>query len=279
MARSSASLSADLARIDPAPDDPENARGDAVPAGSAILRAIRVMETIADSTSPLQLADLCRALGLPKPTVFRILSTLEHAGLVVREPGSRRYLCGPRLSGLAGAVLLHSPTFSSRHAILEELVEQTGETCNLTIPNGNAVMYLDRVETAWPLRLALSAGSSVPLFASASGKLFLAAMPRRTRDRLLRQGPLIRHTPKTLVEPARLVAELDRVREQGYSTDDEEYLAGICCLAVPVCDADGRTVAAVAMHAPISRLHLADAMQFLPQLQAAARAIAGTLDW
>lgn len=273
MRRSSASL----ATISPA-IDPESAT-DAVPAGSAILRAIRVLETIAASAAPLQLADLCRALELPKPTVFRILSTLEHAGLVVREPGSKRYQCGSRLCALAGSVLLHSPMFATRHAILEELVEQTGETCNLTIPNGNTVMYLDRVETAWPLRIALSAGSSVPLFASASGKLFLAAMPRRTRDRLLRQSPMVRYTPKTLVEVPRLVAELDRVCEQGYATDDEEYLVGICCLAVPVRDADERTVAAVAMHAPISRLRLAEAMQFLPQLQAAAQAIAGTLDW
>ena len=65
-----------------------------VPAGSAILRAIRVMETIAESEVPPHLADLCRALGLPKPTVFRILSTLEYAGLVAREPGSKRYRCG-----------------------------------------------------------------------------------------------------------------------------------------------------------------------------------------
>ncbi len=271
--RSSASLSSSAPRIDPGD------AADAVPAGSAALRAIRVLETIAGSASPLPLVDLCRALELPKPTVFRILSTLEHAGLVVREPGSKRYQCGSRLCALAGAVLLHSPMFSTRHAILEELVEQTGETCNLTIPNGTAVMYLDRVETAWPLRIALSAGSSVPLFASASGKLFLAAMPRRTRDRLLRQSPLIRYTPNTLVEASRLGAELDRIGEQGYATDNEEYLVGICCLAVPVRDADGRTVAAVAMHAPVSRLRPADAMQFLPQLQAAAQAMAETLDW
>lgn len=148
----------------------------AAPAGSAILRAMRVMEAIASREAPPQLADLCKAVELPKPTVFRILATLEAAGLVGREPGSRRYHCGRRLSALAGAVLLSSPSRAARHAILEELVEHIGETCNLTIPNGNAVIYLDRVETAWPLRIALGAGSSVPRLALAEALQFVPAM-------------------------------------------------------------------------------------------------------
>src|SRR5690606_30454939 len=252
---------------------------DPAPAGSAILRAMRVMEAIAASPVPPQLAEICKAVELPKPTVFRILATLEVAGLVGREPGSKRYHCGRRLNSLAGEVLLNSPTRAARHAILEELVEHTGETCNLTIPNGNSVMYLGRVETAWPLRIALGAGSSVPLHASASGKLFLAHMPKRSRERFVRQSPLVRHTQKTVTDPRALAGELERIREQGYATDDEEYLAGICCLAVPVHDADGRVVAALAMHSPVPRLALTEAMQFLPAMQSASEAMAQTLDW
>ena len=257
----------------------ELAADDAAPAGSAILRAMRVMEVIASSEVPPQLADICKAVELPKPTVFRILATLEAAGLVGREPGSKRYHCGRRLGALAAEVLLNSPGRAARHAILEELVEHTGETCNLTIPNGNAVIYLDRVETAWPLRIALGVGSSVPLHASASGKLFLAYMTKRSRERFVRQCPLVRHTRKTLTDPRALAAELDRVRAQGYATDDEEYLAGICCVAVPVHGADGRVVAALAMHAPVPRLALTEATQFVPAMQAAAEAMAQTIDW
>ena len=259
--------------------EPTSAADDATPAGSAILRAMRVIEAIACTEVPPALADICKAVELPKPTVFRILATLEAAGLVGREPGSKRYHCGRRLSTLAGSVLLNSPSRAARHAILEELVEHTGETCNLTIPNGNAVIYLDRVETAWPLRIALGAGSSVPLHASASGTLFLAHMTKRSRERFVRQSPLVRHTRKTLTDAGVLAAELERVREQGYATDDEEYLAGICCLAVPVHDVDGRVVAALAMHAPVPRLRLADALQFLPAMQSAAEAMAQTIDW
>jgi len=244
-----------------------------VPAGSAILRAIRVMETIAESEDPPHLAELCRALGLPKPTVFRILSTLEYAGLVSREPGSKRYRIGRRLARLSGAVLLNSPSCAARRAILEELVEQTGETCNLSVPDGHSVVYLERVEADWPLRVSLSAGSCIPLCASASGKIFLGAMTRRSRERL------IRHTPQTLDDPARLEADIARVQQQGYATDSEEYLPGVCCLAVPVVDADGRVVAALSLHAPVSRLSLDEALEFLPAMRSAAADMAQTIDW
>lgn len=252
--------------------------GEPVPAGSAILRAMRVLEAIAACHAPPQLAEICKAVDLPKPTVFRILSTLEHAGLVGREPGSKRYHCGPRMNQLASEVLLTSPARSARRAILEELVEQVGETCNLTIANGNTVLCLDRVETSWPLKITITAGTTVPIHSSASGKLFMAHMPRRSRERLVRQLPLVRNTPRTLTEPARLFEEFELIRERGYSTECEEYLPGIFAMAVPVHDGDGRVVAAVSVHAPVSRLPMDEAVQLLPEMQSAAEAMSQTLD-
>lgn len=255
------------------------AADDAVPAGSAILRAIRIIESIARHDAPPQLAEICRDVQLPKPTVYRILATLEHAGWIGREPGSKRYACAEKLTAVAGEVLMRSTTRGARHAILEELVEQTGETCNLTIPNVNSVLYLDRVETGWPLRIALGAGSRLPLYASACGKLFLSYMPKRSRDRFVRLTPLIRHTANTFVDPGKLSRELEEVRARGYATDNEEYLPGICCLSVPVRDADSRVVAAVSVQAPVTRMRLDQAMEFLPLLKDAAESIAQTIDW
>ena len=250
-----------------------------IPAGSAILRAIRILEVLAEHERPPQLAEIAQAVQLPKPTVLRILGTLEHAGVVAREPDTKRYGFAERLNRFAGKVLLGSPHRSTRHAILEELVEQIGETCNLTIPNGSAVLYLDRVETAWPLRVHLGPGSRVPLYASASGKLFLSAMPKRSRDRFLSQIPLIKHTANTLADPKRLASEFNAIRERGYSVDNEEYLPGICCVAVPVRNSDGTVVASIAVHAPTARMRVEQGIDFLPQLRSAAEAMTATIDW
>lgn len=252
---------------------------EAVPAGSAILRAVRILEAIARHDTPPQLSEICREVELPKPTVYRILTTLEHAGLVGREPGSKRYACSERMNALAVETLVRSPARGSRRAVLEELVEQLGETCNITIPNNNSVLYLDRIESCWPLRTTFSAGSRLPLYASASGKLFLSYLPKRSRERFLRVTPLIRHTQKTFTDPARLGREFEAIRSNGYATDDEEYLGGICSLTVPIRDADQRVVAAVEVQAPVSRLRLEEAIEFLPHLRQAADAIAQTIDW
>ena len=260
-------------------EDVETHTGEPIPAGSAILRAIRIIDMIARRDSPPQLAEICRQVGLPKPTVYRILSTLEHAGWICREPGSKRYTCASDLTSVAGEVLMRSPSRVTRRAILEELVEQTGESCNLSIPNVSSVLYLDRVESDWPLRTHLAAGSRLPLHASASGKLFLSAMPRRSRERTLRLVPLVGHTPKTITDPARLLRELEEVRQLGYATDHEEYLTGICCLAVPVRDEESRVVAALSVHAPLARTRLEDMIEMLPMLRQSAEALAQTIDW
>jgi DNA-binding IclR family transcriptional regulator len=250
-----------------------------VPAGSAILRAIRILEALGEHERPPQLAEIAQAVQLPKPTVLRILGTLEHAGVVAREPDTKRYGFAERLNRFAGQVLLSSPHRAARHAILEELVEQVGETCNLTIPNGNTVLYLDRVETAWPLRVHFGSGSRVPLYASASGKLFLAAMPKRSRDRFLAQTPLIKHTAHTLTDPKRLSNEFNAIRERGYSIDNEEYLPGICCIAVPVRNSEGKVVAGVAVQAPSTRMKIEQGLDYVPNLRTAAEALTATIDW
>jgi len=248
-------------------------------AGSAALRSLAVMEFVANSERSVSLTEIMQAVHLPKPTVFRILNTLEEAGILLREPDAKRYVPGERLVALAGNVLLNSPWRSARRAILEELVETLGETCNLTVPNGHYVMYLERVEASWPLRINFHAGSKVPLYASASGKLFLAHTSKRVRDRLLTSAPLIALTRNTLTSLSALEAEFTSIRRLGYAVDNEEYLAGICCIAVPVMNDVEKVVAAVSVHGPTTRMNPADVGDLLPALRDAAEQIGQTLDW
>ncbi len=246
---------------------------------SATMRAFHIVEQVATAESPVSLTEIVKLVDLPKPTVYRILTMLEESGILIREPDGRHYVPGDRLMQLCSNVLLRSPMRAARHAIIEELVEQIGETCNLTIPNGNYVMYLDRVETDWPLKVNLHAGSKVPLYASASGKLFLAHMPKKSRDRFLQNTPLIKHTKNTLADYKSLELEFKKIREVGFAVDNEEYLAGICCMAVPVTDDDGRVIAGVATHFPTSRMSLTQAQEHLPTLRLAAETIATSIDW
>ncbi len=248
-----------------------------MPDDSSTLRAFGVLELVAHADGPLSLDELTQLCGLPKPSVYRILGTLQRGGLVQREPASKRYCIGARLSKLALEVMMRSPQRARRHAILQQLVAEIGETCNLTMLDGNEVLYLDRVETTSPVRVHLAAGSRVPLHCTASGKLFLSQLSDSQAATLLGPGPYRRFTENTITDPEELQKALRRIRSEGIGTDVGEFLEGSVALAVPVTDGAGRVCATVAVHGPAPRVTLRSAIEFLPALRRAAMALAGTM--
>ena len=246
---------------------------------SPALRLIGLIEHVSRADKAQTLTEIIGALKQPKPTVYRMLQQLEQAGLLIKEPDGKRYAPGPRLSRLAEDVLLNGEVRAARHAILQRLVEETGETCNFTMQSGTEVVYLDRVETAWPLRFHLQPGSRVPIHCSASGKLFLAYMPAAQRTRLLGLLQFRGYTANTITTKRRLEAELADVRAHGYALDNEEYLDGLVCIAVPIFDPtqSHRIRGSVAIQAPSSRFSIANATSALPALQRAASAFAESI--
>ena len=247
------------------------------PDGSAVVtRALQLLETIAASERPLALPELCALLELPKATTHRLCQQLERSGYLAREPAGRRYTPGARLLRV-GFNVLRSGLTAERHQILKALVDAIGETCNFTTLAGQEVIYLDRVEARWPLRLHFEIGSHVPIHCTASGKILLAAMKPAERRRIVDAVGLPAYTPHTITSRAEFDAELGRIAQQGYSLDREEFLLGMAAIAVPVMGLDGDVIAAVACHAPSVRFNVERAKTHLPVLKDAARKLSGTM--
>lgn len=241
------------------------------------LRAFALIELLIHAGAPVSLADLARDSGIPKASLHRMLAALEGGGLIMREPGQKHaYAVGPRLARLGLRVVLHPGPRRQRHSVLAALVAELNETCNLTMLHDGEVLYIDRVEADWPLRLELQPGSRVPAHCSASGKLLLAMLAREERNALVHAMALARHTANTITDAGLLESELDRIAHSGVAIDNEEFVDGIACVAVPVRDADGACIAALAMHAPVSRMPLSRAIDQVPRLQRAARLLAKT---
>lgn len=259
-------------------DSTERARREAGVENSSTLKALSVLETLVRAPGPVTLTELMQATGLPKPSLHRTLALFEEAGYVQREPAGRAYAVGPRLASLGLAILSNDATATLRRAILRRLVDDVGETCNLAMLRKGEVVYLDRVEADWPLRLHLPVGSAVPAHCSASGKLLLAHLPAADRDALVAELPLPRFTEHTITDRALLARELDRIVAAGYSVDDEEYVVGVACIAVPVRLSGGDVVASVAVHAATARLPLQRALELAPRLKEAAARMAATFE-
>ncbi|MEW6479936.1 MAG: IclR family transcriptional regulator [Pseudomonadota bacterium] len=246
-------------------------------AASPGLRLFDLLEVLVREGRPLTLAEAVTASGWPKPTVHRLLGQLEAGELLAREPDGRRYAVAPRLLRLSESALAGSTQQGVRHAVLRQLVADVGESCNLTALSGAEVVYLDRIESAFPLQFNLRPGTRVPIHCSASGKLLLAHLPAAQRNALLDGLPLARYTATTLDSREALEAEFRRIRKDGYSVDAEEFVEGLVCVAVPVpAQHGGIPRCAVALQAPVARMSLAQAIERLPRLQAAAQALART---
>ena len=237
------------------------------------LRLFALLELIGSKDHFVSLQSLTEETGFPKPTVFRMLQTLETAGLIIRQSDKRQYGTGTRLRRFAESLLLNATQVGTRHAVLQALVDDLGETCNITALSGNEILYLDRVETQEPLRFNLQSGSRVPIHCSASGKVLLANMPRAQRHKLLRYAPLKRLTANTITTLEELDEELKRVQSVGFAIDNEEFMSGLVCMAIAVPSAHGRSNQCVAVQAPAMRMTAEDAVALLPRLQSAAAAL------
>jgi len=238
--------------------------------GSSAERSLRLLALLARNGRPMSLADLCADLALPKGTVHRLCAQLLELGFVTRDVDERHYATGPALDALAYDTLNHGSVRDLRHQVLAELVAHIGETCNFTTLDGARVLYVDRVEAKWPLRMTLEVGSHVPLHCTASGKLFLAHLPRHRRQALIDRLALEPMTPQTLRTPQALQDECEAILGSGHACDREEFIAGLIAVAVPVLDAHGTCRAAIAVHAPTSRMKLEGAVAQVARLRQAA---------
>ena len=209
-------------------------------------------------------------LGLPKPTVHRLFHRLEQEGFLQRDIDGRSYSAGQRLRKMAVNVMSSSRARAVRLAVLNALAADVGETCNIAMPDREGMIYLDRVETKWPLRIQFPVGTTVPFHCTASGKMYLASLAPRLLTKLLSASVLVQHTDKTLTDSKDLQEELDIVRRRGFSTDNEEFMDGMVALAVPVSDDHGRLIATLSVHAPDQRGNVQELQKHLERLQAAA---------
>lgn len=221
--------------------------------------------------------EINQKLGLPKPTIHRLFATLEAEGFLQREIDGRSYAPGRRLRKMSTGVLSSLRVRTARLSILNALAEKIGETCNISVPDRDAMIYIDRVETKWPLRIQLPIGTNVPFYCTASGKMYLSMLKKAHLERYLGSVKFEQQTPATITDKASLFSEIRKTKEQGFAQDNEEFMEGMIALAVPIIDVHGRLVSTLSFHAPTQRLSLQQAYAYLDDLNEAAEELSQLL--
>ena len=239
-------------------------------------KAFSVLEAVSANPAPTSMAGIIRVTGMTKPTAHRIVNLLIDIGFLERDGFGMGFIEGASLVALAHRTLKAAAPRPLRHSILRGLSDETGETINYGVLSGGEVIYLDRVEAKWPLGLRFDAGSRVPANCTAIGKLLLSRLSEDEVMALLRIMPKSRYTEKTMTDTDVLMKALRKIRKTGIGTDDQEFMHGVVCQAVPVITEDGKCIGGIAISAPEARMTLDEARAFVPQMKVAADNLAAT---
>ncbi|HEX2033518.1 MAG TPA: IclR family transcriptional regulator [Chloroflexota bacterium] len=221
-------------------------------------RALRALELIADAPGGITVSELGRRLEVDKSSAHRMLATLESFDHVRFDPASRRYTLGMRLVGLGAAALRGADIAEISRPVLQRLAEETGEAAHLAVLSQGQVLFLAKANApAGTLTVNTGIGSRAPAHCTSLGKVLLAMLEDdEAVDRIVVQQGLPRYTARTITEAEALKLHLRQVRGQGYAIDDEERDVGLRCVAAPVMEASGRTVAALGISGPAARMPL-----------------------
>lgn len=246
---------------------------------SPVLKALRLLANLARSSTPVALPELSRALGLPKPTAFRLARILEQGGFVKQDPLTRRYALGSGFDELALNALRNGAAHHTRQQLMNQLSERLGVRINLAVLKSGKLLYVEWVGSTSPLRIDIQPGTPVPVHCSAGGKLLMAFGPEELRECFLRSAPFPAHTKNTLATAEELAKEFDLIRRRGYAEDRQEFMPGVSCLSVPVRNQTGEVVAGLAIMAPEASFPLTKSRSHRADLQACADAISADLGW
>lgn len=246
--------------------------------GQSIQRAVNLIRRAAEH--PLTLTEAAEVLGVHKSTALRILRTLEEARFV-RKTGAGTYVFGSGLIELSELALSSMDVRQFAAPYLRELQRQTGHTVHLAQLTGNEIIYIDKVDSPAfdAVKLPSRIGRAVSIYASAVGKVILAFLPKEERDRLLANVVFERFTETTFADRDSLEAELERIAERGWATDNGEHDTYVMCVAAPIRDSRGQVVAAVSITAIEVIATLDQLVEQVPQVLETATLISKELGY
>ncbi|GGO82974.1 IclR family transcriptional regulator [Wenjunlia tyrosinilytica] len=233
-------------------------------------RALRILPLLAEG--PANLEQVATRLDVHKSTALRLLRTLHEHGLVYRQ-GDQRYRLGGRLFALAQEAMENIDIRATAHPHLVALNENCGHTVHLAVHEEGEVIYVDKVDSRYPVRMYSRIGKPVAITVAAVAKILLADLPGDELRTLARKLDYPRYTARSIIGPEAFLAELAKVREQGWATDFGGHEESINCVGAPIRGHDGRVVAAMSVSAPNVVVTAEELLALLPLVRRTAQTI------
>lgn len=243
---------------------------------AAVLKVFAILQALSEKHET-GISDLSVRLAMPKATIYRFLQTMRTLGFVRQEADTEGYGLTMKVFELGTKALQYPDLVDLAKNHMQLLADQTGETVHLGTLIDSEIIYVHKVDSRHMLGMYSRVGRRAPLHCTAIGKVLMAWEHPARRDRVLQGAEFKRFRDKTIVEPAAFLAELERVKAQGFGEDREEFDDHIRCLGVPIFDRLNQPIAGLSISFPTFRYDEAKAPEVVAMLQAASRDISTRL--
>lgn len=220
----------------------------------ALDRALGVLTTVA-RLERAALSDLAREIDVPTATTHRILTTLQKHGFVSFSEERQEWMIGVEAYRTGASFLRHNSVVEIGRSVLRRLMQDSGETANLAVPDGSEVVFVGQVETSNPIRAFFPPGARTPMYASGTGKAILAAMTKASRAKVLADTQLVPYTPNTCATLDTLREDLTETRLRGWSYDREERHSGMSCIGAAIFNDKQEPCAGISVSGPTARFN------------------------
>jgi IclR family transcriptional regulator, KDG regulon repressor len=244
----------------------------------AVERALQILECFDDEHPERGVSEIAQAVDLHKATTHRIMTTLLNFGYLERAEDGQRYRLGIRLTELGLKVVRRMDLRREALPYMKQLVEEWDETCDLSIFDSNNVFYVEVVRGNRALTIAAAVGQRLPAHSTASGKLFMAHLPKEQQEIILSK-PLRAYTGKTITSPEELRKQFVEIRAQGFALDSEEFEVGVCAIAAPIYNRQGNVIATIGGPSPVSRMTPERIQEITTAFKLAAQQISRRMGW
>ena len=215
-------------------------------------RALGILAAVS-RTGRATLTDLSMSLGVPTATTHRILTTLQKNGFVTFNEDHQDWSIGIEAYRIGASFMNRTNLPEVSRPVMRRLMERTGETANLAIPDGAEVVFVGQVESQNPIRAFFARGTRTSMHASGTGKAILSQLPQEDVRKLMMASGLTAFTQKTITTPAELFADLERTQQRGYSYDSEEHHLGMSCIGSVIFDEHFEPCGGVSISGPSTR--------------------------
>ena len=238
---------------------------DQVKGTQSFSRSIDVLQIISDQERPIIFTDILKNSDLTRPTLYRILSSLEEEGLI-HKTESKHYKLGSRLISLAHNALAQFDIRRIAYSALSKLRDETGETVHLAIRSKDMMVYVDKFESKEIVRMTSMVGTLIPFYSSSVGKAYLSGIDENQLNEILKNLELLPQTLQNKPTLDKIYKDIELTNKNGYSFDNEENENGIICFGASIKDVASLPVASVSVSIPTFRLKKDKSIYWKPLL-------------